>query len=832
MRKCLVIIFLLSTQSAFAQDILRDSLRRSLLVAKEDTAKLALIRELAYQYLYTKPDTSLFYYRHGLTLAKSNNLTKWEVMMLTRIGRVLAQFPAKKDSALVYMQQAIALAKQNYLFSEEVDSYVILSDLYFNTWKKTDSAFLILKEGMKPAQKSKSLDDQTRLEQNLINFFVRVGKPDSALQVCFDGLLTSQKKNLPAIESFYFNQISNIFFSQPVDSLKMIKDKAVAWARKNEQKKYEGYFLFAEGHRYVFSLRYSEAFRSLLASIKIFEAIHAEQELASALNDVGDIYFNLAEYRHGLSYYSRGALLQEKLIDSFVMIPYQRMGFSYAKLKMHDSAVYFAKKCYAIAERFDRGSKFKYFINDVAEIYAEVEEDSIAMLYFRRSLPYYEPGGFDSDDHNRTEVFAGIAKLFRKAGQNDSAFFYARLALTIGQPELAKGISTVRLIGFIYESSKIISDYYQSKNRLDSAFAYREIEIAAKDSLSGQEKLKEIQAIEFNEELRQQQAKEDVINYRNKVNTYFFASGSAAFILIVIFLYRNNRLKQKANLVLQQQKQKVEDTLEQLRSTQAQLVQSEKMASLGELTAGIAHEIQNPLNFVNNFSDVNKELVEEAKAELATGNLQSAGEILNDIKDNSEKINHHGKRADAIVKGMLQHSRTSSGQKEPTDLNALADEYLRLAFHGMRAKDKSFNAKTETGFDNSIGRINVNPQEIGRVILNLINNAFYAVSEKQKQNLNARPDDPVGRGYEPTVTVSSAKNNGKVEIRVKDNGNGIPQKVLDKIFQPFFTTKPTGQGTGLGLSLAYDIVKAHGGELKVETKEGEGSEFIIQLTSA
>jgi len=272
---------------------------------------------------------------------------------------------------------------------------------------------------------------------------------------------------------------------------------------------------------------------------------------------------------------------------------------------------------------------------------------------------------------------------------------------------------------------------------------------------------------------------------------------------------------------LKAEKSRAENALAELKATQKQLIQSEKMASLGELTAGIAHEIQNPLNFVNNFSEVNKELLTELKEEIEKGNYDEVKTIAKDITDNEEKIRHHGKRADAIVKGMLQHSGGSSGQKEPTDINALADEYLRLAYHGLRAKDKSFNVKIKTDFDENIGHINIIPQDIGRVILNLINNAFYAVDEKRKQT---------GDGYEPTVTVSTKKNSDKVEIRVKDNGNGIPQKVIDKIFQPFFTTKPTGQGTGLGLSLAYDIVtKGHGGELKVETKEGEGSEFIIQL---
>jgi two-component system, NtrC family, sensor kinase len=280
------------------------------------------------------------------------------------------------------------------------------------------------------------------------------------------------------------------------------------------------------------------------------------------------------------------------------------------------------------------------------------------------------------------------------------------------------------------------------------------------------------------------------------------------------------------NIRLEEQVQKrtieLKKTVEDLESTQAHLIQSAKMASLGEMTAGIAHEIQNPLNFVNNFSEVNAELIDELKYELATGKVQSASEIADNIKANEERINHHGKRADAIVKGMLQHSRSSSGQKEPTDINALADEYLRLAYHGLRAKDKSFNADIKTDFDNSTGNINIIPQDIGRVILNLINNAFYAVNEKSKQNI---------AGYEPTVEVSTRKEGNKVLLSVKDNGNGIPQKIFDKIFQPFFTTKPSGQGTGLGLSLSYDIVKAHRGELKVETKEGEGSKFIIVLPS-
>ncbi len=276
-------------------------------------------------------------------------------------------------------------------------------------------------------------------------------------------------------------------------------------------------------------------------------------------------------------------------------------------------------------------------------------------------------------------------------------------------------------------------------------------------------------------------------------------------------------LKRKA---VEESKDALQKSLEELKAAQAQLIQSEKMASLGELTAGIAHEIQNPLNFVNNFSDVSAELVDEMNEELKNGNIEEARMIAEDLKQNLGKINHHGKRAGDIVKGMLQHSRTSSGQKELTDINALADEYLRLAYHGLRAKDKTFNAATKTDYDDNVGLIKIIPQDIGRVVLNLITNAFYAVNERKKQQQE---------GYEPVVSISTKKQKDSIEIIVKDNGTGITPKVLDKIFQPFFTTKPTGQGTGLGLSLSYDIVKAHGGELKVGTKEGEGSVFIIQI---
>ena len=374
------------------------------------------------------------------------------------------------------------------------------------------------------------------------------------------------------------------------------------------------------------------------------------------------------------------------------------------------------------------------------------------------------------------------------------------------------------LLARIYSSDGNSSEAYKT---LNEAFTMKE------KMLSDQN---EARSLNFETEKKMQEGENKIMlldaqNKNNKKIKYYLIGIVSLLGLLAIalgFFYSNKRNTSR-RLALKNEKLAL--TLVELKSTQSQLIQSEKMACLGELTAGIAHEIQNPLNFVNNFSDVNKELLVEMKDEMSKGNFSDANEIANDVIANEEKINFHGKRADAIVKGMLQHSRSSSGNKEPTDINALCDEYLRLSYHGLRAKDKSFNAALETDFDNSIGNINIIPQDIGRVVMNLLTNAFYAVNEK-KRSAVAKPTEVK---YEQTVSISTKKTGNYVEIKVSDNGNGIPQKVLDKIFQPFFTTKPTGQGTGLGLSLSYDIVKAHNGEIKVETKENKGTTFKIIL---
>ena len=449
---------------------------------------------------------------------------------------------------------------------------------------------------------------------------------------------------------------------------------------------------------------------------------------------------------------------------------------------------------------------------DIAEIYFQKGKLDSAMIFTHKSI---ETNQEDNDLIQLVYSYDMMSFLFSRQNNKDSSLFYAN-----------KTLETARLVGrpnefaYVYRT---LSFEYAEINKTDSAFKYERLANDLNDSLKNIRigNLTKYQKFSFNEQLRLKKLDEEKTAYANRMNMLGLLAVLGGILVVALILYRNNRQKQKANSVL-------ESTLNNLKSTQAQLVQSEKMASLGELTAGIAHEIQNPLNFVNNFSEVNKELLVELKDEIKKGNIDEVNALADDVIANEEKIIHHGKRADAIVKGMLQHSRSiNNATKVPTDINALADEYLRLAYHGLRAKDKSFNATMKTNFDETIGNINIIPQDIGRVVLNLINNAFYAVNEKALSAVAT----PTATKYEPTVSVSTQKLNGKVEIKVSDNGNGIPQKILDKIFQPFFTTKPTGQGTGLGLSLSYDIVKAHGGELKVETKEGEGSKFIIVLPS-
>jgi len=554
---------------------------------------------------------------------------------------------------------------------------------------------------------------------------------------------------------------------------------------------------------------YATALASTLEITNRAEQQKDTTKIIAAYNKLGNAYYYAGDIGKDIEYNKKALLIAKKFDDAVTLSGIaNNISTSYAQIKYPDSALLYGRMGLNYARQSGDIKALAMITGTVAESFIANKQYDSALIYARESL------GYNTAKNVLGKVWTlnDLSQIFLEKNQYDSSNYYALKAIEISAA-----------IGFkdqLQRAYEYLSLTFHKTYKPDSAYKYLQLAVSIKDSLYSSNKIKQVQGVMAREQSRIEQLKKEKIEYQNKLKFYGLITGLMILGIIAFLLYRNNRQKQKANVNLQDQKTKVENTLHELKLTQQQLIQSEKMASLGELTAGIAHEIQNPLNFVNNFSDVNTELLDEAGQEIDKGNIAEAKLILSDIKENEHKINHHGKRADAIVKGMLQHSNSGSGINEPTDINALADEYLRLVYHGLKAKDKSFNATIKTDFDESIASINIIPQDIGRVLLNLINNAFYALNERSKK---------IGEVYSPAISVITKKEGDKVRIAVRDNGIGIAESIKEKIFQPFFTTKPTGQGTGLGLSLAYDIVKAHGGELKVETREGEGSEFIITL---
>jgi two-component system, NtrC family, sensor kinase len=605
-------------------------------------------------------------------------------------------------------------------------------------------------------------------------------------------------------------ETANVYnFSKP-DSGLLLSEKALDMSRKLHYKNGEALALHTNGEAYQLLGDFPQSLKFEFAALELSRELNDKTAEAGSLSYIGLVYIQLGEYREALQYLMPGSKISQEASDisggAFIL---SNMGDVYDFLKMPDSALYYQKKAYNLFPGIRRPHLRSFLLRHMGIIYAEVGERDSAIKYYHAAILN---SVLFHDKINMSMTQRRLSVLYDAVPRYDSSLHYAYEAFLNARTANAKLE--------IYEASTLLASLYRKGKNTDSAFFYMDIAATTKDSLYGPEKVRQLQLLMLRQQQDEQLVRQREEQLRNKIKYISILVVLGLSLLLAFMLIRNNRNKQKANNLLKVQKARVERSLEELKSTQAQLIQREKMASLGELTAGVAHEIQNPLNFINNFSELNTELIAEMKQEMDNGSLQDAKTIANSIDENEQKINQHGKRADAIVKGMLQHARSSSGVKEPTDINALADEYLRLAYHGFRAKDNSFNALMQNDFDESIGKINIIPQDIGRVLLNLYNNAFYAVSEKKKQQ---------SESYEPTVSVSTKRTDNRVTICVKDNGNGLSQKVLDKIFQPFFTTKPTGQGTGLGLSMSYDIIKSHGGELKVESKEGEGAEFIVLI---
>ena len=633
--------------------------------------------------------------------------------------------------------------------------------------------------------------------------------------------------------------LSESYRNSNTDSSLMYGQQALTMSQSIKFLRGEARAAFNLGINYRILGDIPKSLETLFKGLQIAEDKQYPYETMRCLSVIGTLYYDLKDYSKAISYFQLArktsiAAQNEELEATSEQV----IGSSYNKMNQLDSALNYEQKAYRKFGFLKLADSHTSLFREMGSTQFKLGNHRLAFEYLHKNIQRnqkYNDHRFGSSAYNT------IAGFFKEINQPDSGIYYAK-----------KGLLEAQVIDYtsaILVASSLLAELYNSKD-IKEALYYHKIARLANDKLYGADKVLGLQKIISDEQERQRKNEAIKIAYQNQLKQYALLAGVGMLLLIAFILYRNNRQKQKANNLLHQQKDEIQTTLSQLKSTQTQLIQSEKMASLGELTAGIAHEIQNPLNFVNNFSEVSKELIEEVKSERSKVNGERDEklevELLNDISQNLEKIHYHGQRADAIVKGMLQHSRASTGKKEPIDINALADEYLRLAYQGQRAKDPSFKVTITTDFDDSlsadeagIGMIEVVPQDIGRVLLNLYNNAFYASAERSRSSASL----PSKGGFNddlykhlPTVWVKTSKlppsGGGGAVISVRDNGPGISKNILNKIFQPFFTTKPTGQGTGLGLSLSYDIVKAHGGELKVETKEGEGSEFIIQLPSA
>jgi two-component system NtrC family sensor kinase len=614
---------------------------------------------------------------------------------------------------------------------------------------------------------------------SLLNLLPSTKSPAARIKLIYDIILNNGE--LDPTRAFYYHR------------------KILDLTRKNNDAIGESVIMGELGYTICQNGDIAEGLKMLYKALQLAEKTGNKQAIGTVYDNLGVCYpgnLNLQK-----SYFSKA--LKYSLAGGdifFACFELSNLSNIYAGLKKPDSAKYFRLKSFELAVRNNIDAPIVRDLDDLGNIQTDPR---LKLKYWEAALkmPFAK-----KDASTRTYILEDFALYYYTQHRIDSALFYAKRAYreAVNSSLMIRG-RTVGLLSLIYK-----------KHNADSALKYTETAYMMRDSMFNINKLERAQSMAFAEQQRQQDMEAQKAALQNNLRLTVLIVIIVFLLLLAFVFWRNNKQNKLA-------KAQIQHTLDELKLTQTQLIQSEKMASLGELTAGIAHEIQNPLNFVNNFSEVNTELIDEMQVEIEKGNLSEVKAIAVDLKGNEQKINMHGKRADSIVKSMLEHSRINSGQKELTDLNALAAEYMRLSYHGLRAKDKSFNSALETHLDGGLPKVNVIPQDIGRVLLNLFNNAFYAVHQKKKQN----PE-----GYSPEVVLTTSSKDRFIEISVKDNGNGIPDNIKEKIMQPFFTTKPTGEGTGLGLSLSYDIVvKGHSGSISIGGTEGQGSEFIIKLPS-
>jgi signal transduction histidine kinase/tetratricopeptide (TPR) repeat protein len=834
MRKLLVsfVFFHCISNGILAQSVTTNSLKQLLSTAKEDTAHVQLMLRLARAYVYSEPDTAFLIGSNALELSRKINYKKGESGCLRIMSLIFAN-TGNYPKALEFGLQALKIAEETKDDREIATTFSNLSDAYFyqgDIKRSLDYSYRTIAI----YQKLHNTQGLNTVYINMGDTYEKIDQLDSALAYVKLGYPMAVKANNLDLQATSLNNFGNVFLKLgKIDSAMMYYRESIPRVKqiKNDEGLCETYLGMAK--IFLLQKKTDSSLYYAKLSFSIGKNDGFTDRVLAASNFLAEYYKSARNVDSAYAYQSATIAAKDSLFSQQKANEIQSMNYDE---DIRQQQIEDAKQ----QERVR--AKQNALIGGLIALLI------VAFLLVR---------------NNRQKRKANLQLQKQKEEIDHKAH-----ELSVQKDNLEQSYNNVEQLGEIGRKvtsslsvEKIISTVYDNVNALMDAAVFgigiyndelKRIEFPATyedgqplpfyyNSIDDHNRFAVI-CFKENKEIVMGNIREDYSNYIKQVQTPHEGEQPVSLIFLPLaikenklgvitvqsfkenaysdyhlFMLRNIAIYTAIALENAESFERLQQTVTRLQSAQAQLVQSEKMASLGELTAGIAHEIQNPLIFVNNFSEVNNELIEEMNEEDDISNVKI---IASDIKRNNDKISFHGKRADAIVKNMLQHSRRAKGIKELTDINALCEEYLRLAYHGLRAKDKSFNAKYETNFDNNVGKINIVPQDIGRVVLNLINNAFYAVDEKKKQHQN---------GYEPTVALITAKKDGKVEIKVKDNGNGISQKIVDKIFQPFFTTKPTGQGTGLGLSLSYDIIKAHGGELKVENNESAGAIFIIAI---
>lgn len=594
------------------------------------------------------------------------------------------------------------------------------------------------------------------------------------------------------------------------DSSLQYLQSALSLSRNIGYKRGEALVLLAECQMFFFRGDYGQTLKKGLDALSIYQGLNDAVGVASVHLLLQSLHYVIGDYRTALDYSIPGSEIARKNnVTGYLIFPDHHLAplfdseiaQAYVLMGNLDSALYYVQRSIDQKELFN-GTEWNFPIYLRATIQTMRGEYADGLANYRKAHPLAISNLLP---HDTLQINAGISTLFLRTGAFDSARHYAN--------RVVSGWTLESEYKNLLEAMNNLVQVYKTEGRADSALRYVELAKAIQDTIFNGEKHREIQGIAFSESIKRQQIIADQLHYRNRVQLFGFL-GSLAVVILVAWVFWRSSVHQKRAKI------KLEQAYAELKTTQAQLIQSEKMASLGELTAGIAHELENPLNFVNNFSQINEELSAELRTELMSGKMDRAMDLAKSIGDNATRISQHGSRADAIIKGMLQHSRGTSSEAERVDINKFCEEYLRLAVNGYRGKDKSFNVKFDTEFDTAAGNVKMMRQDMGRVVLNMLNNAVYAVLQKKKENIE---------GYEPRVVIGTKRIDRLVVISIRDNGTGIPGRQISKVFQPFFTTKPPGEGTGLGLSLAYDIVQAHGGSIRVDSKWGEGTGFTIEL---